>query len=359
MIARAILSYTLDRHFGVTVERRPSRSGWQSSFLHALIVVVCVVTFWPHLAGAQNGTDDVHITPRPLLRPESDRIVEGDLRVSVRPIVKDVDLVLVPVTVTDDLAHPVTGLEKQYFDLYEGQAKQQVQYFSAEDAPISVGIVFDASASMSDKMEEARQALAEFFKTANPQDEFFVIVFADRPELIADFGSSPEDIGSKLMLVAPQGRTALHDAVYLGLSKASHGRYPRRALLIISDGGDNHSRYSEREVMTFAREADTPVYAIGIHRAPGAREERLGSWMLGEMTEATGGHHFTIERPQDLADVTTKIGYMLRNQYVLGYRPNNPLRDGKWRKIKVKVQSPKEMQHMTVYAKTGYYAPTQ
>lgn len=357
MSVRAILTYALDRHVAVAVERWPS--SWQSSFLHALIVAFCLVTFWPVSASAQNGTDEVHISPRQTLGTVAGRAAEGDLRLNVRPIVKDVDLVLVPVTVTDDLAHPVTGLEKQYFDVYEGQAKQQVQYFSSEDAPISVGIIFDASASMSDKMEEARQALAEFFKTANPQDEFFVIVFADRPELIADFGSSPEDIGSKLMFVAPQGRTALHDAVYLGLSKASHGRYPRRALLIISDGGDNHSRYSERELMEFAKEADTPIYAIGIHTAPRAREEHLGSWMLGDMTKATGGYHFTIERPQDLADVATKIGYMLRNQYVLGYRPDNALRDGKWRKIKVKLQAPGTMPHVTVYAKTGYYAPTK
>jgi Ca-activated chloride channel family protein len=310
-------------------------------------------------AFGQNGAEDVHISPLQPVGAKAGPGVEGDLRARVRPIIKDVDLVLVPVTVTDDMARPVTGLEKQYFAVYEGQAKQRVQYFSAEDAPITVGIIFDASSSMSDKMEEARAALAEFFKTANPQDEFFLIAFSDRPELIADFDTSPEDIQSKLMLVAPQGRTALHDAVYLGLSKASQAHYSRRALLIISDGGDNHSRYSERELMEFAKEADTPIYAIGIHRAPGAREERLGSWMLSEMTKATGGYHFTIERPQDLADVATKIGYMLRNQYVLGYRPDNPLNDGKWRKIKVKLQVPEEIQHWTIYAKTGYYARTK
>ena len=361
--ARGIVSSPFDSQTVMAVElefppgRWPRRRLRQSRFLH--VVIVCLVTFWPVSATAQIGAEDVHITPRQPVGAETDAGVERDTRVHVGSIVKDVNLVLVPVTVTDIEGRPVTGLEKQNFAVYEGQAIQQVQYFSTEDAPISVGILFDTSGSMSDKIDQAREALAEFFKTANPQDEFFVIAFSDRPRLISDFDDSPEDVQSKLMLVAPTGATALHDAIYLGLSKASHGHYPRRALLIISDGGDNHSRYSEREVMAFASEADTPIYAIGIHTAPRAREEHLGSWMLGKMTEATGGCHFTIERPQDLADVTTKIGYMLRNQYVLGYRPDNPLHDGKWRKIKVRLQPPKEMPHLTIYAKTGYYAPAK
>ena len=362
--ACGIVSSPFDSHTATAVEHEEFSPGcwprcrlrrWR--FLHVGIVFVCLVTFWRVSATAQTGAEDAHITPRQTAGTKTDTGVERDARVRVGSIVKDVNLVLVPVTVTDDIGRPVTGLDKQNFAVYEAQAKQQVQYFSTEDAPISVGILFDASGSMSDKIEEARKAIGEFFKTANPQDEFFVIAFADRPKLISDFDSSPEDIQSKLMLVAPKGATALHDAIYLGLSKASQGHYPRRALLIISDGGDNHSRYSEREVMTFAREADTPIYAIGIHSAPRAREEHLGSWMLGKMTEATGGRHFTIERPQDLADVTTKIGYILRNRYVLGYRPGNPVHDGKWRKIKVRLQLPKEMPHLAIYAKTGYYAP--
>lgn len=328
-------------------------------FLHVGIVFVCLVTFWRVSATAQTGTEDAHIIPRQITGTETDTGVERNARVRAGSIVKDVNLVLVPVTVTDDIGRPVTGLEKQDFAVYEAKAKQQVQYFSTDDAPISVGILFDASGSMSDKIEEARKAIAEFLKTANPQDEFFVIEFSDRPKLISDFDSSADDVLSKLMLVAPKGATALHDAIYLGLTKASQGHYARRALLIISDGGDNNSRYSEREVMAYAKEADTPIYAIGIHTAPRAREEHLGSWMLGKMTEATGGRHFTIDRPQDLADVTTKIGYMLRNRYLLGYRPGNPVHDGKWRKIKVRLQPPKEMLHLAIYAKTGYYAPAK
>lgn len=346
-----------------TVADKVQRSPWlrhrarQLCFLYVVIVIVSLVAFWPGSAAAQSSAEEVHITPRAPVGVETVAGVERVTGAHVGSIVKEVNLVLVPVTVTDDIGKPVTGLEKLDFAVYEGQAKQQVRYFSTEDAPISIGILFDASGSMSDKMEEARGALAEFFKTANPQDEFFAIAFSDRPELIADFGSSPEDVQSKLMLVPPKGATALHDAIYLGLSKASQGRYPRRALLIISDGGDNHSRYSEGEVMAFAREADTPIYAVGIHTAPRAREEHLGSWMLGKMTEETGGVHFTIERPADLAYVTSKIGYLLRNRYVLGYTPDNALRDGKWRKIKVKLQAPPETRHLTLHAKAGYYAP--
>lgn len=336
--------------------RRPRSQFGKLGLLYFVIGTVGVVTLWQILATAQTQAEDVHVAARWPAMSETDAGPGRDARLHSRSIIKDVNLVLVPVTVTDDMGRPVTGLEKHNFTVYEGPARQQVQYFSSEDAPISIGILFDVSGSMSDKIQQAREAVGEFLKTANPEDEFFVITFSDRPQLVSDFDSSPENIQSKLMLVAPKGATALHDAIYLGLSKAKSGRYARRALLIISDGGDNHSRYSEREVMTFAREADTPTYAIGIHTAPKAREEEMGSWMLGKMTEATGGLHFTIDRSQDLADVATKIGHLLRNRYVLGYKPDNPVHDGKWRKIKVRLEPPNEVSHLRTYAKTGYYA---
>lgn len=326
--------------------------------LLALFLIACSVAR-PIPVAAQAGPEDVHINPRQILDSRTISGVQHDMRLHARSVVKNVDLVLVPVTVADDLGRPVTGLEKRNFALYEAQARQEVRYFSMEDAPITIGILFDTSSSMSDKIEEARQSVVEFLKTTNPLDEFFVISFSDRPVLISDFSNSPEDIASKLMLISPEGSTALHDAVYLGLTKASQGRYSRRALLIISDGGDNHSRYSEREVMNFAKEADTPIYAVGIHWAAKTSEEHRGAMMLAEMTEATGGRHFTIERLTDLADVTTKIGYLLRNQYVLGYRPLDAHQDGKWHKIKVKLDLPQGSPHATAYAKTGYYASTE
>jgi Ca-activated chloride channel family protein len=268
--------------------------------------------------------------------------------------------VLVPVTITDPMNRLVTGLDKDNFNLFEGKEIQEIKTFSSEDAPVSLGVIFDMSGSMSSKIERAREAVIEFFKTANPQDEFFMITFADKPEEISDFTSSVEDIQGKLVYTIPKGRTALLDAIYLGVSKMREAKFPKKALLIISDGGDNHSRYTEGEIRSMVKEADVLVYAIGIydHYFP-TEEERLGPGLLGDITELTGGRAFTIDNPNDLADVSTKIGIELRNQYVIGYRPKNPVRDGKWRKIKVKLIPPKGLPPLRVYAKTGYYAPTE
>jgi Ca-activated chloride channel family protein len=269
-------------------------------------------------------------------------------------------LVLVPVTITDPMNRLVTGLDRENFKLFEGKEAQEIKHFSSEDAPVSLGVIFDMSGSMSSKIERAREAVVEFFKTANPQDEFFMITFADKPEEISDFTQSIEDIQGKLVYTIPKGRTALLDAIYLGVSKMRQAKFPKKSLLIISDGGDNHSRYTEGEIKSLVKEADILIYAIGIydHSFP-TDEERLGPQLLSDLTELTGGRAFTIDNPNDLADVATKIGIELRNQYVLGYRPKNPIRDGKWRKIKVKLNPPKGLPPLRVYAKTGYYAPTE
>jgi Ca-activated chloride channel family protein len=272
----------------------------------------------------------------------------------------DVDLVLVPVTITDPMNRLVTGLDKDNFNLFEGKDQQDIKHFSSEDAPVSLGVIFDMSGSMASKIERAREAVVEFFKTANPQDEFFLITFADKPEQIADFTQSVEDIQGKMVYTIPKGRTALLDAIYLGVSKMRQAKYPKRALLIISDGGDNHSRYTEGETKALVKEADVLIYSIGIYdHYASTEEERLGPALLSEVSELTGGRTFTIDNPNDLGDVATKIGIELRNQYVLGYRPKNPAHDGKWRKIKVKLVPPKGLPPLRVYAKTGYYAPTE
>jgi Ca-activated chloride channel family protein len=310
---------------------------------------------------AQSQANEVHVTPRVQPLPPKQSLVEDpSLRTHTKPFKKDVDLVLVPVTITDPLNRLVTGLDKENFQVYEGKEAQEIRHFSSEDAPVSLGVIFDMSGSMASKIERAREAVIEFFKTANPQDEFFMITFADKPQEISDFTQSVEDIQGKLVYTIPKGRTALLDAIYLGISRMRQARYPKRALLIISDGGDNHSRYTEGEIKNLVKEADVLIYAIGIydHYFP-TEEERLGPQLLSEITELTGGRAFTIDNPNDLADVATKIGIELRNQYVLGYRPKNPVRDGKWRKIKVKLHPPKGLPPLRVYAKTGYYAPSQ
>ncbi len=311
-------------------------------------------------ARGQSLPDDVHLAPRVKPPDAKPLISDPALRTNTKPIKRDVDLVLVPVTITDPLNRLVTGLDRDNFQLFEGKQAQEIKHFSSEDAPVSLGVIFDMSGSMSSKIDRAREAVIEFFKTANPQDEFFMITFADKPDEVTDFTQSVEDIQGKLVYTIPKGRTALLDAIYLGVSKMRQAKYPKRALLIISDGGDNHSRYTEGEIKNLVKEADVLIYAIGIydHYFP-TEEERLGPQLLSEVTELTGGRSFTIDNPNDLADVATKIGIELRNQYVLGYRPKNPVRDGKWRKIKVKLIPPKGLPPLRVYAKTGYYAPSE
>jgi len=308
--------------------------------------------------------DDIHVVPRETKKAEAavppPPNVDPSLKTYTKPLRKDVNLVLVPVTVTDPMNRLVTGLEKENFLLTDSGQPQEIRHFSSEDAPISLGVIFDISGSMSDKIDKSRQAVVEFFRTANPQDEFFLITFADKPELLVDYTSSVEDIQDKLVYATPKGRTALLDAIYLGMSRMRKAHYERKALLIISDGGDNHSRYTESEIKSMVREADVQIYGIGLYdyyfKTP---EEREGPALLSDVTEVTGGRTFTINSPNELADVATKIGIELRNQYVLGYRPSNPGRDGKWRKIKVKLNPPKGLPPLHVYAKTGYYAPSE
>jgi Ca-activated chloride channel family protein len=286
--------------------------------------------------------------------------IDPTLKTHTRPMKVDVDLVLVPVTITDPMNRLVTGLEQDNFEVFEGPEKQQIKHFSSEDVPISLGVIFDTSGSMSNKIEKAREAVVEFFRTANPQDEFFMVSFNDKPELLADFTSSVEDIQAKLVYAEPKGRTSLMDAIYMALHQMKDAHQQKKALLIISDGGDNHSRYTEGEIKSLVKEADVQIYGIGIFDAsPSTPEEKAGPVVLSEITDVTGGRTFTIDNPNELADVATKIGIELRNQYVLGYRPTKPARDGKWRKIKVKLNPPKGLPPLHVYAKTGYYAPAQ
>src|ERR1700756_3803612 len=274
----------------------------------------------------------------------------------------DVDLALVNVTVTDPYDRPVTGLDPSNFRVFENNVEQEVLTFSVEDTPISVGVIFDNSGSMANKISRARQAVIEFLKTSNPEDEFFFVSFNERAELTNAFTNSIEDVQSRILLTAPQGRTALLDAIYLGLSQMREARNARRALLILSDGGDNHSRYNEGDVKRLVREASTQLYAIGVFdpleyrsRTP---EELSGPSLLGEITEMTGGRLYPVENPNELPDTAAKIGLELRNQYVLGYRPSNKAHDARWRKIKIKLRAPKGLPPLNVYSKTGYYAPS-
>jgi len=273
----------------------------------------------------------------------------------------DVDLALVNVTVTDPYDRVVTGLELDNFRVFENNVEQEIQYFSSEDVPISIGVIFDLSGSMANKIGKAKEATLQFFKTANPQDEFFLVSFNDRAELISAFTSSADDLQSRLLSASGKGRTALLDAIYLGLSEMRTARNSKRALLIISDGGDNNSRYNEKDIKRLVREANTQLYSIGIFDPFGNRsrtpEELNGPSLLNEVTELSGGRAFSVENINELPDIATKIGSELRNQYILGYRPSDKSHDARWRKIKIKLRVPRGLPPLSVSAKTGYYGP--
>jgi Ca-activated chloride channel homolog len=340
--------------------RRAKR--WLAGPVWLLAVMAAAALACPTAWAQAAPEDEVHIAPRksPDAPKDPRDGIDPALKTHTKPIKVDVDLVLVSVTITDPMNRLVTGLEKDNFQVFEDKQPQEIRHFSSEDAPISLGVIFDMSGSMSNKIDKAREAVVEFFKTANPQDEFFMIAFNDKPEMISDFTRSIEQIQGQLIYTMPRGRTALLDAIYLGMNKMREAQNSKKALLIISDGGDNHSRYTDGEIKSMVKEADVQIYAIGIFEpSPPTPEEIRGPRLLTEITDITGGRTYVMENPNELADVATKIGIELRNQYVLGYRPKNPVRNGRWHKIKVKLLPPKGLPPLTVYAKSGYYAPSQ
>src|SRR5690349_18208429 len=377
-----------DRGVGGAVKRAPlvtapqSRTETRSVVLASfrLLLVVCFLCAQAliQVAAAQAPPEDNKPKDDPKKEePKKDETKNEDGKVQVddvrkdtpalalkqgRPLHIDVDMALVNVTVTDPYNRLVTGLDPDNFRIFEDNVEQEVMTFSSEDVPISIGVIFDFSGSMSNKVGKAREAALQFFKTANPQDEFFLVSFNERAELTSSFTNSVEDLQSRLMLTSPKGRTALLDAIYLGLSQMRGAHNAKRALLILSDGGDNHSRYNESDIKRLVKEADTQLYAIGIFDPLGSRnrtpEELKGPSLLSEITEMTGGRVFSVERLEDLPDIATKIGMELRNQYVLGYRPSNKAHDARWRKIKIKLRAPRGLPPLTVYSKTGYYAPS-
>jgi Ca-activated chloride channel family protein len=323
-------------------------------------------------AGAQDQEDPlnkVHVQPPGTsATPETGApkgaeapVVTGPAALKARPgavIRMNVDMVLVPITVTDPMNRLVTGLEQEDFQVFENGGQQKITTFASEDAPVSIGIIFDLSGSMTSKLIRARESILQFIKTANPQDEFFVVGFNDRPELIEDFTSTVEDIQARLATVRSGHRTALLDAIYFGLVKMREARHERKALLVVSDGGDNRSRYTEGELRAQVREADVEIYSIGIFDpyAP-TPEERTGPQLLDDLSEETGGRLFRVDDLAEMGDIAEKISTELRNQYVIGYRPKDLTRDGKWRKVKVKVNPPPGLPPLTIHARTGYYAP--
>jgi len=313
----------------------------------------------PQVPSSQGSDAKVSITPR--VKPPAGGATEEttDRRSSIRV---DSTLVLIPVSVTDPMNRFVTGLEKEHFKVFEDKVEQDIRQFSSEDAPLSVGIVFDTSGSMGNKLTKSRQAVSQFFKTANPEDEFFLVQFNDRPDMAVPFTRNTEEIQNRLTFTQSKGRTALLDGIYMAMNHMKKARNPRKALLVISDGGDNSSRYTESEIKNAVREADVQIYAIGIFEPMGSRnrtaEEMSGPGLLNEVAEQTGGRHFPIDNLNELPDIAAKIGIELRNQYVLGYTPRNVERDGKYRRVSVKLVQPRGLPPLKAFFRLGYYAPT-
>jgi Ca-activated chloride channel family protein len=272
-------------------------------------------------------------------------------------------LVLIPATVTDPSNRFVIGLQQSDFHLFEDGVEQNITHFSGEDTPLSVGLVFDASGSMMTKMRTSRQAIMQFLKTMNPQDETFLVECSDKADLVAGFTNKPDEIQNKLLAIQPGGLTALLDGAQLALNEMKKAKNPRKAILIVSDGGDNNSRFSAAEIEALVRKADVQIYAMGVFEPllsfGLSKEEVSGPKLLSELAEQTGGRAFSATDPYDLPSVAARIGIELRNQYVLAYSPKNQEHNGKYRKVDVKITQPAGIPNLKVRWRLGYYAPSE
>ncbi len=257
----------------------------------------------------------------------------------------DVDLVMVNVSVSDSENHPLTDLKPENFQIFEDKIEQQIRYFSSEATPVSLGIVFDISHSMERKLDFAKDAAVRFLHTGTPDDEYFLVEFSSRAKLAEGFTSDIRRLSDRLSLTPAEGATALYDAVYLGLSELKSGQNPKKALLLITDGEDNHSRYSRADIREVVRESDAQIYVIDLGRA-----------LIGDLAEMTGGHSYHTN-VNDLEDTCEKIAVEMKNQYVIGYESTNRNKDGKFRKVRVRVTPPAGMSKLSVRARDGYYAP--
>ena len=333
------------------------------------LILFCWLTLALISFARGQSTDDVHVIPRTDAKqrvPTSDIVpIAGPdgplaLHAHTKPFRVNVDLVLVPVTVTDAMERPVMALTKQDFALYENSKLQEIRYFSEETAPVSIALLVDVSKSMTDKIDTERAAIVEFFKNADPQDEYFAITFSDRPRLVASSTQSIDEIAAKLSSVEPGGPTAMLDAVYMAQAELRSARYKRKAILIISDGGDNVSRYTLREIKQLAQESDVQIYAIGLFETFffNTLEAKLGKKWLSEITDATGGHTITVDNRTKLPQAAAELSREIRNEYMLGYRSGSRV-PNRWQKVKVRITSSSGERPLRAYYKQGYLAGAQ
>jgi len=298
--------------------------------------------------------------------------VEIAVRVAAKPVTEllpahlrvDTSLVLVPVHVTTPLGVSVTDLNKTNFQIFEDNVEQTITHFSKDDAPLSIGLVFDASGSMRNKLHKSSEAAAALFRTANREDEFFLVEFNERPRLAIPFTSDSDELYNHIVRTRTMGRTSLLDAIHMAILQMKKARNSRKAIVIVSDGGDNCSRYSVGQIKNALLESDVQVYAMGIfdpEDSPKKRppEEVKGPGLLSELAELSGGRHYPIDDLNDLPNISGRIGLELRNQYILGYSPANLERDGKYRTIKLNLAPPPGMPVLRTHYRRGYYAPAR
>jgi Ca-activated chloride channel homolog len=337
------------------------RYTWALSKVVVVLIVLSLAKTW--LFQAQEAPTQPPQTPQSAPPPQAESKSEAqptEKKAGPSSLKIEVDLVLVNATVTDPSNRFVTGLEREHFQVFEDKIEQKISHFSNEDLPTSIGLLFDVSSSMSDKISRAKDAAIAFLKTSNPDDEFFLETFADRPKVDEEFTSDVSEIQNRLAYKVAKGSTTLYDAVYLALEKMKQGHNPKKAILLITDGEDTRSRYSLVNVRNAVKESDVQIYAIGIVSSyySDFAQGRSGRSVLEEMTEITGGKAYFPNSVYELEDICTKIAIELKNQYILGYSSTNPSKDGRWRKIKVKLNAPKGLPTLSVRTKSGYFAPT-
>jgi Ca-activated chloride channel family protein len=312
----------------------------------------------PHLTRAQQKADEKKSQPAsPAATPATTPRIAGN----DEEIIVNTDLINLTVTVTDQYGRYVSGLEKKAFTVFDGKEQQEITHFSDDDSPVSVGVIFDVSGSMSgDKIRRARDALSRFIETSHDSDEYFLIAFNSRAQLVLDKTRDGKAVLDKLTYVETRSNTALYDATYLGVEKVQRGAHQKRALLVISDGQDNDSRYTFSEVRRLLKESDVVLYSIGIlgGNDPGSSLGLEGQGILDELSAVSGGKAFFPNSAPEMDEIFEKIALELRHQYSIGYRPNNFTNDGKWHKIKVKVTPPRGLPRLFVRSREGYYAIT-
>lgn len=308
-------------------------------------------------AGAKSGNSAASSPRSPSSSPAASSPETGlSLRV-------DTTLVQIPIAVTDSQNRFVLGLQKEDFHLLEDGVEQTVVHFSGEDAPLSVGLVFDESGSMDYKLRTSQAAVIHFLKTMNANDEAFLVEFNESAKLSVPFTSRTEEVETALKKAQPNGLTALLDAVQTALAEMKKAKNSRKAIVIISDGGDNHSKYTADQIESLVREADVQIYAMGVFEPTFSlglpNEEVSGPKLLSEIATQTGGRAFAAALTSDLPSVAARIAVELRNQYVVGYYPKNEATDGKYRKVEVKLAQPPGVSPLKAHWRLGYYAPMQ